>query len=155
MGRGRLLMAKDGSRPQYGRKRHVRPDGYVRVWVPGHPAANADGYAQEHRWMLHEAGIPVPDGWHVHHLNGDRADNRLDNLAVMSAAAHTREHLRAAGEVVNQYGSWPLMSPEEKLEKSRARCREYMRIRNGFYSRYPDAEPAFLPLYERHFGAAA
>ena len=92
----------------YGRKRHVMPSGYVRVYVPGHPAANADGYALEHRYVLHEAGVLIPPGWHAHHLDGDKTNNALDNLAVMRDSAHIRLHVREAGFVENQYGVWPV-----------------------------------------------
>jgi hypothetical protein len=30
---------------------------------------------------------------HVHHINGDRADDRLENLAVLSAVDHHRLHI--------------------------------------------------------------
>lgn len=146
-----VLVARTGARPQYGRKRHIRPDGYVRVWVPGHPIANSDGYAQEHRYLLYEAGVTVPKGWHVHHLNEDKADNRLDNLVVMKAATHTLTHLLASG-VVNQYGRFPVMTPAERKEKNRLRCCEAARIRSGYYDRHPDAVPVYLPKWERHYG---
>jgi hypothetical protein len=92
----------------YGRKRHLMPSGYIRVYVPGHPMAKRDGYALEHRYVMHEAGVHIPDGHHVHHLNGVKADNRLTNLAVVPASEHHRHHVREAGYVVNQFGTWPL-----------------------------------------------
>jgi hypothetical protein len=91
----------------YGRGRSVMTNGYIRVWRPGHPMANRDGYALEHRVVLYDAGIPVPKGAHVHHRNEDKADNRLANLAVLPVVAHVRHHARVNG-VVNQYGRWPL-----------------------------------------------
>jgi hypothetical protein len=56
--------------------------GYVRVFEPSHPLANADGYVLQHRKVVYDAGIEIPPGAHVHHLNRNRADNRLENLAV-------------------------------------------------------------------------
>lgn len=85
------------------------PSGYVRVWCPGHPMANSDGYALEHRKVLHDAGVAIPDGFHVHHLNEDRADNRPENLGVKSPRDHVRDHIaERGGMVTNQYGSFPM-----------------------------------------------
>jgi hypothetical protein len=58
------------------------------VWVPGHPVANSDGYALEHRYVLHEAGVELPQGRHVHHLNEDKTDNRIENLVVLTPLEH-------------------------------------------------------------------
>lgn len=99
--------------------------GYVRVWVPGHPVANADGYALEHRLVLHDAGVLIPDGAHVHHLNGDKTDNRRENLEVLTAGDHHRHHIAVAGRVVNQFGEWPVLTAEERRDKQRARCRAW------------------------------
>lgn len=82
--------------------------GYIRIFKPGHPLARSDGYIQEHRLVLFEAGIDVPGGSEVHHINGDRADNRLENLAVLVTADHCRLHLNERGWVRNQYGRWPI-----------------------------------------------
>lgn len=93
----------------YGRKRHRMPSGYMRVYVPGHPTASRDGYALEHRYVLYEAGMRLPTGaWHVHHIDGDKANNAVDNLAVLTASAHHRLHARQSGFVENQYGVWPV-----------------------------------------------
>jgi hypothetical protein len=86
----------------------VRKNGYRAIWAPDHPMANSDGYVAEHRMVVHDAGIPIPPGHHVHHKNGDKRDNRLENLEVALASDHHRTHVREAGFVVNQYGRWPL-----------------------------------------------
>jgi hypothetical protein len=87
------------------RKPKLRTDGYRSVYEPSHPLAHADGYVLEHRKIVYDAGIPVPDGFHVHHLNGDKLDNRLENLEVISATDHARHHALEDG-TINQFGAW-------------------------------------------------
>jgi hypothetical protein len=88
--------------------RYVR--GYRTVWEPSHALARADGYVFEHRKVVHDAGIDVPEGYDVHHVNGVKDDNRLENLEVIEKSEHHRLHVRALGYVTNQYGTWPLRS---------------------------------------------
>lgn len=93
--------------------RPIKPmqNGYVRVWRgPHHPLAGKDGNVLAHRLVLHDAGIAIPDGWNVHHKNGNKQDNRLENLEVLPKSEHHRLHIREAGCVVNQYGTWSLRS---------------------------------------------
>lgn len=45
-----------------------------------------------HRVVWERANGPVPDGMQLHHRNGDRADNRLENLEVLTTKAHGAEH---------------------------------------------------------------
>lgn len=102
---------------------------YARVYVPGHPMATSDGYALQHRWQLYEMAIPVPDGYHVHHRNGDRFDNRWSNLEVLPAGEHARHHIVRDDMVTNQYGTFPVIrDPEGRRERMRqwnAKQREY------------------------------
>jgi hypothetical protein len=67
----------------------VRPDGYVLIWMPEHPHASVDGYVLEHVLVASRAlGKPLPAGAHVHHVNGDRGDNRAQNLVVCQDTAY-------------------------------------------------------------------
>jgi hypothetical protein len=64
--------------PSWKGGRHIHPDGYVMVRREGR-------YALEHRVVMEAAvGRPLRDDETVHHLNGDRADNRLENLELRS-----------------------------------------------------------------------
>jgi hypothetical protein len=103
--------------------------GYARVFRPGHPLARKDGYVALHRFVVYEAGVDVPPGYHVHHKNGNRSDNRLTNLEVISASAHSRHHVGATA--TNQYGTFPVLrEPEarrarEAAKRARKRGRDW------------------------------
>jgi hypothetical protein len=66
--------------------------GYVVLFRPGHPLANERGTVLEHRMILHDAGIPIRPGYDVHHRNGDKTDNGLDNLELLPRAEHQALH---------------------------------------------------------------
>lgn len=62
--------------------------GYIRVWEPDHPAAS-QGRVLEHRLIMEEAlGRFLRTEEHVHHINHQKDDNRLENLRLMSADDH-------------------------------------------------------------------
>jgi len=46
-------------------------------------------YKAEHRLIWEATHGPIPKGWVVHHLNGVKDDNRLENLAAMPRKAHS------------------------------------------------------------------
>lgn len=66
---------------------------YRTILSKNHPFANKRGYVREHRLVVERARNITLNPWmDVHHINGDTLDNRLNNLEVISHAAHTREH---------------------------------------------------------------
>ncbi len=71
--------------------RHTHVSGYQMVYVPReHPLASvlplrADRYILEHRLVMAEhMGRPLTRSETVHHINGDRSDNRIENLQLRS-----------------------------------------------------------------------
>ncbi len=67
--------------------RQINPKGYVIVWVdpedPMHSMVVTDNYVPEHRLvMARKIGRPLKSYETVHHINGDRTDNRIENLQL-------------------------------------------------------------------------
>jgi hypothetical protein len=62
--------------------------GYLRATTVAGRAAGL----YEHRIVWESEHGPIPDGFHVHHVNENPADNRLENLRLVSMADHRRLH---------------------------------------------------------------
>ena len=69
-------------------ERWIDHRGYVRVACPG-------GWQYEHRLVMERVlRRDLGRGEAVHHLNDDKADNRPENLALMSVSEHIAHHNR-------------------------------------------------------------
>jgi hypothetical protein len=67
--------------------------GYMIGYSPGHPMANKSGKIYEHRYvMANHLGRMLLTDEHVHHVDGNKTNNSLDNLVLMTNSEHMRMH---------------------------------------------------------------
>jgi len=93
----RKCASKMGARKRYKGGRHIGASGYIVTSV--YPSffksmANKEGYILEHRLVMAKSLSRCLLPWEVvHHKNGNKTDNRIDNLQLlMSHNDHTKLH---------------------------------------------------------------
>jgi len=82
------------SRPDVGDGRYTTKRGYVLIRKPDHPIAKTmKGYVVEHRLVMEQhIGRYLKKWEHVHHINGIKDDNRIENLLLIHRDEHGKLH---------------------------------------------------------------
>lgn len=65
---------------------YFKPEGYYKADHAKYGGITMHRYV----WERHHGGIP--SGFHVHHIDGDKANNEISNLEVLSASEHSTHH---------------------------------------------------------------
>lgn len=59
----------------------------------GHIVKNINGKKiPEHRLIWEQHNGPIPEGYHIHHINGVKDDNRIGNLMIVTPNEHMKIH---------------------------------------------------------------
>lgn len=67
--------------------------GYKIIYAPDFHRADKNGMVLEHIYIFEkETGVEIPKGYCIHHINGKKDDNRIENLCMLSTSAHTILH---------------------------------------------------------------
>lgn len=85
----------------YGRSLGMRSldgQGYIRVRVPiGTPGAYKNGWIPEHRHVMQQhLGRTLNPSETIHHINGDKTDNRIENLQLRQGKHGTNQQFMCA-----------------------------------------------------------
>lgn len=87
--------------------RRINGQGYVEIWSPYHPYVRGKGYVKEHRLVMEKHLKRFLDPKEVvHHKNGNKLDNRIENLELFeSNGVHTSKHANH-----HKIGKWEKLS---------------------------------------------
>jgi len=86
-----------------GKARHS--EGYVLILQKKHPFSNHQGYIPQHRLVMEKhIGRYLYKGEMVHHINGNKKDNRIENLELTTQSKHLKNHYK--DRIINNKGQF-------------------------------------------------
>jgi hypothetical protein len=95
------------------------PQTYVMVPAMGHPNSDSKGWISEHRLVMSNyLGRALLPGENVHHKNGNRKDNRIENLELWNTSQpkgqRIEDKVEYATEILKQYAPEKLKEYDDR-----------------------------------------
>jgi hypothetical protein len=107
-------------RKYFGKKFYKQKNGYWANMMPIHA----------HRWVWINHFGSIPNGMDIHHKDGDKDNNEIDNLQMLSRSDHLKEHWKC-----------PIERAKRRifLDKIRPQVHEWLRSTEGREKQKKDA----------------
>ena len=102
---------------------------YKRIFVPGHPTANADGWMKEHRYIAEKKlGRLLNKEEVVHHIDENKFNNDPNNLIVFKSIADHSAFHKGCEAILDGDVYW---CPDKNIEKKLCTCCNKKYIENN------------------------
>ena len=87
--------------------RTINNFGYVLIHKSNHPSRSSDDYVLEHHIIMEQKlGRYLKDDEIVHHINGNKSDNRIENLILTTPKEHHKKyHLETIKKNLENYNN--------------------------------------------------
>jgi hypothetical protein len=70
--------------------------GYIKLYKPGFPGASSSGYILEHRFkIIKKLKRNLRKNEIIHHIDGNKQNNKLSNLLLLTKSKHISLHQQA------------------------------------------------------------
>ena len=105
----KYLFPKGEKHPLWKGGKSNHSEGYIEILDRSHPFCNNKGYVLEHRLVMEKhLGRLLRRDELIHHINGNKRDNRLENLQLMTRAEHQKHHqlIDMTGRYCSKCGSF-------------------------------------------------
>lgn len=92
----------------------INPRGYVagKIWISETKQKNI----KQHRWVMEQhLGRKLSKDEDVHHINGVKTDNRIENLQILSHSDHSKLHTKTQ---IRRKGHKLNLSDEERSKRA-------------------------------------
>ncbi len=112
---------------------HIEQHGYKTIYMPGHPNSKNGGRILEHQYIMSEhLGRPLKEGENVHHKNGIRDDNRIENLELwhrgQPAGQRVEDKIAWCKEFMKQYGYEYVEIATKRLDAAQCASQKQMEM---------------------------